>query len=108
MTISKWRCPAPLSASRAKATTAVMVPPDQERQVEEQLEGQRAADDLGQVGRDRDELGLPPEPARRPGGAGGRGTAPAGSCPVATPALAERYWMSIAIRLLTTTTQTSR
>ena len=28
--------------------------------------------------------------------------------PVAMPALAERYWMSIAIRLLTTSTQISR
>ena len=28
--------------------------------------------------------------------------------PVAMPALAERYWISIAIRLLTTITQTSR
>ena len=28
--------------------------------------------------------------------------------PVATPALAERYWMSIAMMLLTTTTHTSR
>ena len=28
--------------------------------------------------------------------------------PVAMPAFAERYWISIAIRLLTTTTHTSR
>ena len=42
--------------------------PGQQRQAEEQVEGDRPSDHLGQVGRDGDELGLEEEgdPARRP------------------------------------------
>ena len=44
-------------------------PADQQRQIEQQVQGDRPADDLGQVGGDRDHLGLHPE--GQPGGARG-------------------------------------
>ena len=46
----------------AKATTAVMRPGGEERHVEEQVQRDRGADELRQVGGHGDELGLDPQP----------------------------------------------
>ena len=86
----------------------MMTAPATSGQVEEQLEGERPADDLGQVGGDGHQLGLHPvgQPdraavaVRRPG--------PGSDSPVSQPTLADRYWMSPAIRVAPTSTHSSR
>ena len=80
----------------------------EERQAREQVDPDRGADELGDVGRHRDQLGLDPEQERdvrrenRSRHTSGR------FIPVAIPSLALIDWISIAIRFATSTTQRSR
>ena len=80
----------------------------EERQAREQVDADRGADELGDVGRHRDQLGLDPEQERdvrrenRSRQTSGR------FIPVAIPSLALIDWISIAIRFATRTTQSSR
>ena len=62
-------------------TTPVISAAEQQRQAEQQVQGDRAADHLGEVGGDRDHLGLHPE--RQPPGARSplAGTAPGSDSP---------------------------
>ena len=80
----------------------------EEREARDQVDADRGADELGDVGRHRDHLGLHPEQERRSGARTARGRPPAGSCPVAIPSFALIDWISIAIRFATRTTQRSR
>ena len=80
----------------------------EERDPEQQVDPERGADDLGDVGRHRDQLRLQPETDRACGARGSRGRARAGCCPVAIPTFADWVWISIAIRFAATTTQSSR
>ena len=75
---------------------------------EQQVEADRGAEELGEVGRHRDRLGLEPEQERRRGARTARGRPPAGSGRVAIPSFADSVWISIAIRFAATITQTSR
>ena len=83
-------------------------PRRERRHAEQQVERDRRADELGEVGRDRDDLRLRPTGPR---------SARRGRCarhssgrflPVAMPTLADRYCTSIAIRFAATITHTSR
>ena len=79
----------------------------EERDPEEEVHAERGAEELGEVGRDRDRLRLQPEPDRRPAREAGRGRPPARLRPVAMPSFADSVWISIAIRFEATITQTS-
>ena len=81
----------------------------QQRQAEQQVERDRPADHLGDVGRHGDELGLQPVARAGPTDCGcGRPSVSGRLRPVTMPSFAERYWMSQAMTLPSTTTQTSR
>ena len=68
-----------LQAQQAERDDPGDDPAGEQRDLEEQVERDRPADDLGEVGGDGHQLGLHPHAAgHRPGGSG-RGTAPAGS-----------------------------
>ena len=71
------------SAARGspKATTRGHQPGDEERHAEQEVQRDRGADELGQVGRHRDQLGLDPEPAGDRARRSARGTAPEGCGP---------------------------
>ena len=60
-TDSKWLRPRTLRASTTRLNARHAHGPHHERHPEEQLERDRAADDLGEVGHDDDELGLGPQ-----------------------------------------------
>ena len=74
---------------------------------EQQVEPDRGAEELGEVGRHRDRLRLDPEQERGAARAAARGRPPAGSCRVAIPSFADSVWISIARRFEATITQTS-
>ena len=80
---------------------------DEQARPEQQVEADRRAEELGQVGRHRDHLGLDPEQRTRCGARTARGRPRAGCWPVAIPSFADSVWISIAIRFEATITQTS-
>ena len=80
----------------------------EERDAEQEVEADRRADELGEVGRHRDHLGLEPEP-RRSSCAGSRSRQTSGRfIPVAIPSFALIDWITIPIRFAVRTTQSSR
>ena len=80
----------------------------EERQAGEQVDADRGADELGDVGRHRDHLGLDPE-QERDVRRGKRSRQTSGRfMPVAIPSFALIDWISIAIRFAARTTQSSR
>ena len=81
---------------------------DEERDVEEQVEPERRAEELGDVGRHRDELRLHPHSPGHPARVVRRGSSRAGCWSVTIPSFADRYWISIAIRFAASTTQSRR
>ena len=103
----KRRSPRVCSASSRNATAPGHEPAGEQRQPEQQVQGDGAADHLGQVGGHRDELGLHPQPeddrtAVRVRQFSGR------LAPVARPSFADRLCTNIAMRLAETITQSSR
>ena len=82
-------------------------PGREERDAEEQVEAERGADELGQVGGHRDRLGLQPEEDARPVAKRSRLTS-ARFWPVAMPSFALIVWISIAIRFEARMTHSSR
>ena len=83
-------------------------PGRQQRDVEEEVEPERRAEELRNVGRHRHQLGLHPQRYADPARIARRGRAPAGCWPVTMPSFADRYWMSIAMRFAASTTQSRR
>ena len=79
----------------------------EERRPEEQVEPDRGAEELGEVGRDRDRLGLDPEADATPTGRTPSRQTSGRLRPVAIPSFADSVWISIAIRFEATITQTS-
>ena len=61
MTASRWRTPRSSAAQDRERDDAREQPGGQERQAEEQVEAERGADELREVARHRDGLGLQPE-----------------------------------------------
>ena len=72
----------------AKATTPAISAGRKERDAEQQVEPERRADELGEVGRHRDHLGLQPEPDRRGLAGSARGSTSGRFLPVAIPSFA--------------------
>ena len=96
---SKRRKPRRCSPRIANAITPVSKPGDEQRHAEQQVEPDRRAEELGDVGRHRHHLGLHPQ-ADQCTQRGKRSRHTSGRLrPVAMPSLADRYWTSIAIRL---------
>ena len=73
-----------------------------ERDAEQQVERDRAADHLGEVGGHGDELGLQPVRAPAPPIADAPPSTSGRLSPVTMPSFAERYWMSQAMTLPST------
>ena len=107
ITISKRRYPRVCRAEQRERHYRGHQTGGQQRQPEQQVERDRGADELRQVGRHRDDLGLDPQaPWHRP-----REVLAASSGrlrPVAMPTLADRNWISIAIRFAPRITHSSR
>ncbi len=81
-------------------------PGGEQRNVEQEVETDRSADELRQIRRHRDRLGLQTDDA---GEAGTRARQTSGRfIPVAMPSLALIDWISIAMRFAISTTQRSR
>lgn len=80
---------------------------DEQWKAEQQVQSDRAADDLGDVGGDGHDLGLDPERAPR-GGSEPVASSSGSDRPVTTPSLADRYWTRIAMAFATTSTHSSR
>ena len=108
ITASNGRKPKRCRPRIAKAAMAVSSRREEQARPEQQVEADRRAEELGQVGRHRDHLGLHPEQERRAAARTGRGRPRAGSRRVAMPSFADSVWISIAIRFEATITQTSR
>ena len=83
-------------------------PGEQERHAEEQVEAERGADELRQVARHRDRLGLEPEEDAPAASEKRSALISARLSPVAMPSFALIVWISIAIRFETRMTQSSR
>ena len=79
----------------------------EQRDPEQEVEAERRADYLGDIGRHRHHLRLDPQPDRRPRENCSRQSS-GRFLPVAIPSLADWVWMTIAIRFAATTTQSSR
>ena len=80
----------------------------EEPEAEEQVEADRRAEELGEVGRHRDRLRLHPERERRRRRENRSRQTSGRLRPVAMPSFAESVWISIASRFAATITQTSR
>ena len=79
----------------------------EEGEAEQEVEPDRRAEELGEVGRHRDRLRLEPEQDRRPPRRAARAQTSGRLRPVAIPSFAESVWISIAIRFAATITHTS-